>query len=212
MSIQDVLKELRSFREENNTKLMEMSESLNALKITQTAMRVDVDRNTESISNLQRELALLKSQNMSLAGRLERCDSYVKRKNIIVYNFSSASNDREHLIRSLVSFFGDKLKAEIEVSCIISAYTLGSKIEGRNQPIRVIFADVKSKWEILSKAKNLGRDCAVSLSQDYTPARYLQQKKLRHYKNAMKNEGVEAKIKGLSLEVDGERLNLAQLE
>lgn len=126
-----------------------------------------------------------------------------KRKNIIIYNFSTASNWKERETAVLELF-----QKTLQTSCTSKDIDFIVNLrKTQNSPILIGFSTWRMKMEILNNRAKL-RGTNISLDEDYTPEVIQKRKELKVTMKKLKQEGHQKVVlRHATLFVDGKEWN-----
>uniref|UniRef100_A0A0A9WDN3 Teneurin-2 n=1 Tax=Lygus hesperus TaxID=30085 RepID=A0A0A9WDN3_LYGHE len=188
-----------------------MNEKINDISNSLGEMNKEIKENKQNISALKTQVMEYKKENDTLLSKIQFFEQHSKRKNIIIYNIEEKETGWRELRLLLDGFFRELLKIEIDMNLIEGIYRIGKRYGTSPRPLRVVFADMNTKNEVISSTRNL-RGTKISISQDYTEPEREKRRTLLSYRRKLMDSGIPVKIKGFSLLVNGKLSTLAELE
>ena len=187
-----MLLEIRSL----NQKVDNLHNNFEAWRHSIDSWKSQTDR---QIADLRTENGNLKTEVSSLKTRTAECESFMRRKNIIIYGLDK--NDQSSANDAVSKLMTDDLR--YQSSPKLHATWLGGK---ENRPVLAEFDDVNDKVHFQKTAKEtLPQESSVRVKQDIPPAwRSTRRKLVKFYKEAIERKS-DVKVVKDYLIVDNER-------
>ncbi|BES91193.1 Hypothetical protein NTJ_04001 [Nesidiocoris tenuis] len=185
---------------------------VNDVKSTLEALERDVSRNCDKLEKVEKRVDDIQLSTKTLSSKLSFLDREWRRRNLMIFGYEEKESGWLDLRHKILDFLSRMLKEAVLPQQIERIDRVGVRRRGpAARPVRVIFADQELKWKILSATPSL-EGSNISVGRDYTEEERADRKALVQYRNLIREEGVEVKLKGFKLLVNGSLLSLGELQ
>ena len=187
-----------------SSKFDKFTEGISAIKVDVTQLKHEVI--TEKRGNRRQDAKM-----SELEMKLEFMERDARRSNIILEGVSE--NKDQSLIGILQELLAD-LQVNIDTSCCDKIFRRGKRPVAKDnvtsppRPIVVVFLRLSYKVQVFKSLRNLAgidRWKNVYLNDDFTPMQKSQNNELRSISALAKRKGMDSKVRGNTLFLDGRR-------
>lgn len=207
----DVLDEIRSTMNRLESTQEELLRASKAIEDEVKTVKAEVDNNQKRIKKVSEVCDDHSKTIKNLLHRVNFLEKAQRRRNMLIFNLDEKENDNVSLLSLVESLFQDILGAPKVPGRIILCRRLGKPKAGNIRPVLLEFQTFDEKMTIMYSSGKLAGS-KISLSHDYTIQEQEERKKLLFYKRLIHEDGFSAKLRGMHLLVNGEFLNVRELQ
>ena len=216
LTLQDVINSIDSLETKLNAKIesqitglqKNQDDSSKFIKTKLETIETSLNEQSDAVTNLQSQCDTQKKTIKKLETRVEILEAKQRSHNMIIEGLRETNGES---LRSIVQELLEDLEMSFTVEWIDCIYRMGPKRQGVNKrPVMLTFPFISYKHEILRniyKLKNDEKWKGVFLQDDLTPEEQVKRKETRAIYAYAKAKGLDVKMKGSRLVVDGVRYN-----
>ena len=216
LTLQDVINTINNLENKLNAKIEnQIAELQKTQKDASKDIKSQLDNieksmndQSDTVTNLQAQCETQKKIIKKLETRVESLEIKQRSHNMIIEGLRETNGEN---LRSIIDELLEDLGMSFTVEWVDTIYRMGPKRQGTNKrPIMLTFPFISYKHEILRniyKLKNDEKWRGVFLQDDMTPDEQKKRKETRAIYAYAKAKGLDVKMKGSRLVVDGVKYN-----
>lgn len=208
----DIKNFLAEFREENKVQSNILLEKIEMNSKICEVLKSKLEMYENDMRTLKDDNKTLRLELEEKNDRIDNLENALRANNMIIYGVQEEyAENGEELEEKVISLFREKINVSISTQDISEAHRIGRGSGNTSRPILVKCIAAKKKREIFEKKTQL-RGTDIFVNHDLAKGTYQKQQVIRGYVKRLKERGMEARIRGNNVYVDGKECRVSDIE